>query len=185
MLVLPSLFAAAAITGLQPGGASADAAESFVRICVATGGDRTVVAELAQSGGWSPIETAARDGVVWSDAYRAGETVAAVYLTPATDAPPNATAGLPVILAPSKSHCLVAVQAPQGAWRQAVAALDATEQLVPFPEALQPADGAGAGGAVRYYSLVEERAVVTIREHRPLGVLEIMIVRGLPHETDQ
>ncbi|MBI2260647.1 MAG: hypothetical protein HYU62_03170, partial [Caulobacterales bacterium] len=98
MLVLPSLLAVAAVAGLQPEGAPSDAAESFVRICVATGGDRSAVAELAQSGGWSPIETHPRDGVVWSDVYRTGETVVAVYRTPATNAPPDAPAGIPVIL---------------------------------------------------------------------------------------
>ncbi|MGZ9101163.1 MAG: hypothetical protein ACXW3O_15800 [Brevundimonas sp.] len=185
MLVLPSLLAAITLANAPPEGPSSDVAENFVRTCVATGGDRSAVADLAGTHGWLPLVTGPRDGVVWADAYRTGESVVALYLTPATDAPTAAPSSIPVILSPPKSHCLVALRTPVVEWRQAAAVLDASDQLTPFPEAMQPADGAGGDGVVRYYSLVDQRAAVTIREDRALGVLEIKIVRGLPRDTDQ
>lgn len=161
-----------------------EAAENFVQACVATGGERSAVAELARTRGWLPVETAPRGGVVWADAYRAGESVVALYLTPATDAPSDAPAGIPVILSPPKSHCLVALQAQPGAWRQAVTVLDVSGGLAPFPESLQPAEGAGRNGAVRYYGLTDRMAAVVIREDAARGLVEISIVRGLPREPE-
>ena len=183
-MVLQGLLAATAFAIAQAGIQVPEAAENFVQTCVATGGERSAVAELARTQGWLPVETAPREGVVWADAYRAGDSVVALYLSPATDAPSDAGPGIPVILSPPKSHCLVALQAPAGAWRLAATVLDASDRLAPFPDVLQPAEGAGRNGAVRYYGLTDRMAVVTLREDTARGLLEISIVRGLLRDTE-
>lgn len=179
-VLLPSLFAAAALGVASDEGLSSRAAENFIQVCVDTGGERAAVTELARTRGWIPIETPPQDGVVWTDAYRTGESVVALYLTPATDASSETPSVLPRIQALARNHCLVGLRAPTVDWRQAATVLDVASQLTPFPEMLQPAEGAGQNGAVRYYSLVEQLASVTLRENRALGTLEILIVRGLP-----
>lgn len=184
-LLLPSLFAAAAFGVASEQGSPLEAAETFIQTCLDTRGERSAVAELARTSGWIPVERASRDGVVWLDAYRTGESVVALYQTPATDASSEAPSALPRVQALARNHCLVAMRAPTIDWRQAATVLDGATQLKPFPELLQPDEGGGQNGVVRYYSLIEQLSVVTLREDRAQGTLEILIVRGLPHDAGE
>lgn len=183
-MLLPSLLAAATLGIAPEEGFSSDAARNFIRTCIDTGGERTAVSELAQAQGWTSVGMPPGDDVVWMDTYRAGETVVGLYLTPSSEASSGAPSVLPRIVALARSHCLVALRASPGDWRQAATVLDEASQLTPFPELLQPAGGAGQNGAVRYYGLVAQRATVTLREDRTRGILEILIVRGQPRDVD-
>ncbi|KQW81901.1 hypothetical protein [Brevundimonas sp. Root1279] len=163
---------------LQTQGGAAQAAEAFAQACLATGGVRAAVADVAVGHGWALSDLGGSvPGADWADGYAMASGFAALYQTPAKtlSGPVGAT-----ISGPALTHCQVTTNAPLDQWRDAAGVLDASEKLMVFPEELQPRDGAGRNGLLRAYAMQPGgpgSGSVTISHDVARGLLTIKMMR--------